>query len=52
MISVGRSDRTAKLIDIPIEYSGDQLVSEGRELIDSTLESLQSDNRWWLGIGT
>lgn len=51
MIAVGRSRRAFTLNDLPITMDASELVTEGNELWDRTIEKLEETGRWWDAIG-
>lgn len=51
LLAVGRSKRAFTLNDLPITADGPELISEGLELKQATIEALQNRSRWELGLG-
>lgn len=51
MITLGRSRRSAKVIDLPVEFDTDALIAEGQEIVREAMISIQADNDFFLAIG-
>lgn len=52
LLSIGRSRRAFTLEDLPISMDGEELVREGNELWEKTMEKLQNQSNWWEALGT
>ena len=49
MVALGGDERKVRLTELPIELDGEQMVSDGKELIEKTLEAITKNNKWYLG---
>ena len=47
LVSLGRRRRMVRFGDVSIDLDGDQLVSEGQNLIDTTIEALKEASSIW-----
>lgn len=49
--AVGKSRRAFTLSELPIETDASEIVSEGNDLYEKTMEELRENNSWYLGVG-
>lgn len=51
LIGLGRSRRAFVANDIPLAYDASELISEGQDLHQQTMEHLKEQSKWWLAAG-
>lgn len=52
MQKIGRARRAFTLNNSPVQFDGEQLVSEGTQIYDQAKERLYDNSEWWQSIGT
>lgn len=48
LVSIGKARRMVNFPDFPITTDAAEIVQEGQNLIDKTMEELKHDSEWWL----
>lgn len=51
LVALGRSRRMITMTDWNATMDGESLTAEGQQLIDTTMESMKENSKWWLAIG-
>jgi len=52
MQKIGRARRAFTLNNSPVQFDGEQLVSEGTQIYDQAKERLYDNSQWWQSVGT